>query len=371
VSEQPGENGTGRVDEAALRREAEERLRVAWTTDGEAAEGRGLETLRERVRVHADHPEARLWADLTGASAALAGEVAAILGLHPLVVEDIVEKNQRPKVELVESEIHLVAFALAEEGAPEEAHAAASGVRVVSTPIGSGFPGEVTAHEIDFVIGSGYLLTAHDDAWDPRATHHLRRGPGPFLAKGSDYLLWALVDAVVDGYFPVIDRIGDAIDALEDELIRAPTPRTLERLFELKRRLVEIRHVLAPSREIFNQMTNRELELVAEEHVIYFRDVYDHLIRLTDELDSFRDLVSSALDVYLSTVNNNLSLVMKRLTGVTVILAGVGAVAGLFGMSEAPAALAGSEGGGFWLVILGTAALATVALVVLRKIDWI
>ena len=88
-------------------------------------------------------------------------------------------------------------------------------------------------------------------------------------------------------------------------------------------------------REIFNQLTNRDLALIDDDEVVYFRDVYDHLIRLTDELDNYRELVSGTLDVYLSTVNNNLSLIMKRLTGVTVVLAGIGAIAGIFGMSEA------------------------------------
>ena len=369
MSEKPAERRP--IDDAALRREALERLTIAWPTDGETAEAKGLEPLRERVRLRASEPESRIWVDLVDGSPALVAEIASILGLHPLVIEDIIERNQRPKVELIETEIHLVAFALVEEGAQLETRPDGSDLRL---PIGTradGFPGQVTTHEIDFVIGAGFLLTAHDSAWDPRATNHLRRGAGPFLAKGSDYLLWALVDAVVDGYFPVIDRIGDAIDSLEDELVRRPTSRTLERLFELKRRLVDVRHVLAPSREIFNQMTNRELELVAEEHVIYFRDVYDHLIRLTDEVDSFRDLVGSALDVYLSTVNNNLSLIMKRLTGVTVVVAGIGAIGGIFGMSEAQYAFRAQEGPGFWIVIVGSLTLAAIAAMVLRKIDWI
>ena len=92
---------------------------------------------------------------------------------------------------------------------------------------------------------------------------------------------------------------------------------------------------MSPAREIFNQLTNRDLALINAEHVIYFRDVYDHLIRVTDELDNDRELVAGTLEVYLSTINNNLSTIMKRLTGVTVILAGIGAVAGVFGMSEA------------------------------------
>ena len=124
-----------------------------------------------------------------------------------------------------------------------------------------------------------------------------------------------------------------------------PEPAVLERLFELKRELIEVRRAAGPTREVFNQLTNRENPLIDPEEVVYFRDVYDHLIRLTDEMDNYRELASSTLDIYLTQINNNLSTIMKRLTGVTVILAGIGAIAGIFGMSEA-----GVEAGGFWLV---------------------
>ena len=147
-------------------------------------------------------------------------------------------------------------------------------------------------------------------------------------------------------YFPVLDAIEDEIDALQDDVIAKPTSWTLQRLFVLKRELIGLRRAMSPAREVFNQLTNRDLGLVAPEHLVYFRDVYDHLIRVTDELDNDREMVSGTLDVYLSTVNNNLTVIMKRLTGVTVVLAGIGAFAGIFGMSEAGLALAGGEADG-------------------------
>jgi magnesium transporter len=129
--------------------------------------------------------------------------------------------------------------------------------------------------------------------------------------------------------------------------------------------------VIAPTREIFGRLTGREFEMIGDAQVFYFRDVYDHLIRLTDEFDSFRELVAGALDVYLSTINNNLSAIMKRLTGVTVILAGIGAVAGLFGMSEATPAFLGQEGFGFYAITIGSIVAGGVAVAFLRRIDWI
>jgi magnesium transporter len=225
---------------------------------------------------------------------------------------------------------------------------------------------QFVASEIDLVLGLGFLLTVHDGAWDPRATHHLRSGTTAIMAHGPDHLLWAISDDVVDGYFPFADQLGDEIDTVQDAIIAAPTRDALERLFGLKRELIEVRRAASPTREVFAQLTNRDLALIDAEELVYFRDVYDHVIRLTDEMDSYRELASSTLEVYLTQINNQLSVIMKRLTGVTVILAGIGAVAGLFGMSEAAV-----EAGNFWLVTGVIVGLAALAAVVLRRIDWI
>jgi magnesium transporter len=291
-------------------------------------------------------PKSFVWIDLEDPSRAGVAEIAAILGLHPLVAEDIGERNQRAKVEQVDGIVHIVMFVLA-------------------------YVGEVRTIEVDFVLGERFLLSAHDQGWDPASAPLLRVGLGAYLGKGPDQLLYAIGDWIVDEYFPVLDRIADEIDQLQDEVVEHASRWTLERLFVLKRELIAVRRATSPAREIFNQLTNRDLAVIRRPHVIYFRDVYDHLIRVTDELDNYRELVSGTLDVYLSTVNNNLSLIMKRLTGVTVILAGVGAVAGIFGMSEAAGALTGNEGAGFWIVTLVMVAVAAIVAGVLRRIDWI
>ena len=288
------------------------------------------------------------WIDLTNPRPDLVGAVARRLGLHPLIAEDIIERNERAKVQLVDDVIHVVAFVLEREG-----------------------PGEVVTHEIDFVLGRGFLLSVHPASWDPMTAHQLKIGLDEILKKGPDLLLWALIDSIVDGYFPVFDRLGDEIDEVEDAALARTVPATLQQIFRLKRELLRIRHVLAPSREVFAQLTSREFVLIADAQVFYFRDVYDHLIRLNDELDSFRELVAGALEVYLSSINNNLSAIMKRLTGVTVILAGIGAVAGIFGMSEAASAFQGLEGAGFYVVVTITVLASLAAVVFLRRIDWL
>jgi len=286
------------------------------------------------------------WIDLAAPSAELLHAVARRLGLHPLIAEDIVEQNERAKVRLVGDVIHVVLFELERED-------------------------HIAIQEVDFVLGLDFVLSVHSAAWDPMAARQVKGGVEPLLSKGPDLLLWALLDSIVDGYFPVFDKLGDEIDEVEDLSISQTVPSTLQRIFRLKKELLQIRHYVAPSREVVAQLTSREFEVIRESNVFYFRDVYDHLIRLNDELDSFRELVAGALEVYLSSINNNLSTIMKRLTGVTVILAGIGAIGGLFGMSEAATALAGGEGSGFYVILIGTVVAAIVSVFFLRRIDWI
>jgi magnesium transporter len=288
----------------------------------------------------------KIWIDLAAPSQQTLADATEILGIHPLIAQDIRDRNERSKIVEIGDVLHIVLFALR-------------------------YAGEADASEIDVVLGQRFLLTAHEPDWDPFDAPLLRGGVEPLLEHGPDKLLYALADSIVDGYFPVLDRLADEIDQLQDDVVERASQWTLHKLFVLKRELIQIRRATSPAREIFNQLTNRDLALIRRDHVIYFRDVYDHLIRVTDELDNYRELVSGTLDVYLSTVNNNLSLIMKRLTGVTVILAGIGAVAGIFGMSEAGAALKGAEAGGFWIVTAFTVTVAVAAAVILRRIDWI
>jgi magnesium transporter len=316
------------------------RIRIASSSGGTLREAEGDRVVDGLPAMLAD-PQTTVWVDMADPSPAQVEAVGAALKLHPLIVEDVLEGNQRAKMEVTDGVVHIVLFALTH------------GRRFV-------------ASEIDLVLGLGFLLTVHDEGWDPRATHHLRSGLASVMLHGPDHLLWAISDDIVDGYFPFADELGDAIDAVQDAVIAAPTAEALDQLFDLKRELIEVRRAASPTREVFAQLTNRDLPLIDAEEVVYFRDVYDHVIRLTDELDNYRELASSTLDVYLTQINNNLSVIMKRLTGVTVILAGIGAVAGIFGMSEATV-----EAGNFWLVVGAIVAASGGAAAFLRRIGWI
>jgi magnesium transporter len=342
--------GTAETDEAPRRATADDlgaaepgSVRIVACHDGTTTKSTDVRDITRLLGID----DNRLWIDLAAPSPDEVRIVADALGLHPLIAEDIAERNQRSKVETFDEDVvHIVLFVLAYEG-------------------------EATASEIDFVLGPRYLLTVHDGTLGHKTTAPLRFGVERALQKGPDYLLYALSDTIVDGYFPVLDKIGDDIDDIQDKVLQTASDWTLQRLFSLKRELANLRRATSPAREVFAQLTNREIAAIDPKHIVYFRDVYDHLIRVTDELDNDRDLVAGTLDIYVSIVNNDLSRIMKRLTGVTVILAGIGAVAGIFGMSEAGAAFNGAEAGGFWLVTALVVLLAMSAAVVLRRIDWI
>jgi magnesium transporter len=317
-------------------------IRIRSWSDGELVESTDVDQLGRLVAAR----NSKTWIDLANPGPDMVAAVGRRLGLHPLVVEDISESNERAKVELVGEVIHLVAFVLDRKA-------------------------EVTAREVEFVLGPDFVLSVHPADWDPMAAHQLKSGVGPLLEHGADRLLWALVDAIVDGYFPVFDALEDEIDAIQDRVLGQPDKSTIQEVFRLRRELIRMRHIVAPSREVFAQLTSREFSLISSENVFFFRDVYDHLIRLHEELDLLRELVAGSIEIYLSTINNNLSGIMKRLTGVTVVIAGIGAIGGIFGMSEAAGALAGTEGPGFYLVVAATIIAAIAGVFVLRRIDWL
>ncbi|MBI2762506.1 MAG: magnesium transporter CorA family protein [Chloroflexi bacterium] len=321
---------------------------VAVMVDGIVREYRGEAAIEglEGLLKEARQAHGVVWIDLSSPTKAQVERASSLLGLHPLIAEDILEGKQRAKLEATDDLIQIVLFALDDTA-------------------------DLRAHEIDLVVGDAFLLSSHPTEWNPRGGAHFRGELDGVMRGGPDHLLWAIFDEIVDAYFPFADRLEDTIDALQDAVMEQTDRDTLARVFGLKRQLIAVRRAVVPVREVLNQLTNRELALIDPAELLYFRDIYDHVIRLTDELDNDRELVTATLDVYLSQVNNNLSAIMKRLTGVTVIIAGVGAIAGIFGMSEAGLAFSGGEALGFWGVAVGTIAFSALAALVLHRVDWI
>ena len=314
---------------------------------GELHELEGAEALAKLPGL-VGKPDCSVWVDLVAPTPRQAQQVGEALGLHPLIVEDVLEGNQRAKIETTDGVVHIVLFHLS-------------------------YGDDVVASELDIVLGDGFPADRPRRRLGPagRPPPGGRARAGPQARAGPP--------AVGDRRRPRSTATsrsptGSATPSTTSrtQVVRKATPDTVEQLFKLKRELIQVRRAISPVREVFNQLTNRDVALIDDDEIVYFRDIYDHVIRLTDELDNYRELASATLDVYLTQVNNNLSVIMKRLTGVTVILAGIGAVAGIFGMSEAGTALGGGGGrSGSGLSPRSSSASPAVAAVVLRRIDWI
>lgn len=233
------------------------------------------------------------------------------LKIHHLTLEDVVNQNQRPKIESFESYVYLVIHPLIRKD-----HI------------------KIEPAEVDLLLGQNWLVTVR---YGPvpglieNSRSHEKLGDA--LARGADFLLYKVVDLIVDSYFPLMDQIEEEIDFLEDALVRQADIEEMNRLLTLKRSLVHIRHAVTPQREVFNQLTRHDFHFIRPDYTLYFRDVYDHLIRITEELDSLRDLLSGALEVHLSSISNQLNITMKRLTAWGTIFVVITAIAGIYGMN--------------------------------------
>jgi magnesium transporter len=233
------------------------------------------------------------------------------LNLHHLTLEDIVNQNQRPKLEGYESYVYLAIHALARKT-----------------------DWEVEPVEVDLVLGKNWLLMCHYGAV-PGLTNNPSFGErvDVALTPGADFLLYTIADMIVDSYFPLVDAMEEEIDNLEDRLVTKTSIEDMNRLLDFKRSVVHVRRAIGPQREVFNQLARHDSPFVRPEHIIYFRDVYDHLIHISEEIDSLRDILAGAMEVNLSAISNQLNVTMKRLTAWGTIFVIVTAIAGIYGMN--------------------------------------
>ncbi|MDR7417820.1 MAG: magnesium/cobalt transporter CorA [Armatimonadota bacterium] len=254
-----------------------------------------------------------VWVDLPNPTLDALERIATTLQLHPLAVEDALRRRQRPKAEEYQHFIFITTHAARSAGEHGE---------------------DVVLDEIDIFYGAGYVITAHDGTTP--ALDEVRRRVAqapPELRCSRGYLLYVILDVVVDSYFPVLDTLDDYIEDLEDALFTDPARQTMDRLFSAKRTLLNLRRVAAPQRDMMNLMMRHDTRLVDEPLRAYFRDVYDHLLRITEQIDTHRDLLAGALDIYLSLISNRLNEVMKVLTIITAIFASLAVLTGFYGMN--------------------------------------
>ena len=193
---------------------------------------------------------------------------------------------------------------------------------------------DTTVDELDIFLGPNYIVTHHDhpiravdETW-----HSCDRDPRT-LQEGPDHLLYKIADYMVAEYMPIVEEIDSEIDQIEDIVFDRPSPRTLERLFALKRVLLAMRRILLPQREVLNKLARDDYQVIDPKDRVFFRDIYDHLVRLHDLNESLRDLVGGALDTYLSVINNRMNEVMKTLTIITTLFMPLTFVTGFFGMN--------------------------------------
>ncbi len=237
------------------------------------------------------------------------------VGLHPLVMEDIVNTEQRPKMEDYGQYIYVVIKMLQWQSQK------------------SGQALEI--EQVSLIIGSDFVLSFQErpgDLFDP-IRDRLRSGKGRVRKAGADYLAYCLLDAVVDGYFVVLEQLGDRIDDLEEDLVNSPGREQLRTLHRLKRHGLFLRRSVWPLREVLSGLQRSDSALVQSEVKIYLRDVYDHTIQVIDTLEAFRDILAGMLDTYLSSLSNRMNEIMKVLTIIATIFIPLTFLAGIWGMN--------------------------------------
>jgi len=271
-------------------------------------------------------------------------------GLHPLVLEDILNTDQRPKMEDYGEYIYIVLKALDYNDKSNE----------------------IETEQISLILGSNFVFSFQEregDTFDP-IRERLRNSKGRIRKMGADYLAYTLLDSIVDNYFIILERLGEKIEFLEEKLVTQPTPETLQIIHHLKRDMIFLRKAVWPLREVISSLERGESSLIKESTRIYLRDVYDHTIQTIDTIETYRDMVSGMLDIYLSSVSNRLNSVMKVLTIIATIFMPLTFLAGVYGMNfKFMPELEWRWGYAFiWLVMVG---IGVFMLLYFRKKRWL
>lgn len=255
------------------------------------------------------------WIDIVGLhDGATIGRLGEILGLHTLALEDVLHTGQRPKTEDYDDHIFVVLRQL---------HAV---------------DGRMGAEQVSLFFGKGFVLTVQESSADYWETvrGRIRSGRPRIRKSGSDYLAYALVDAVIDSFFPLLEEYGNRIEDLQRQLLAQADQSVLESIHEINRDLILVRRAAWPHREVINGLERSESGLIREETRPFLRDCYDHTVQILDILESYRDLARGLMDLYLSTVSNRMNEIMKVLTVMASIFIPLTFLAGIYGMNFDP-----------------------------------
>jgi magnesium transporter len=260
------------------------------------------------------HPESVLWVDFISEPPEICQPILEEFGFHPLAIDDALRETHVPRLDDWGEYLYIV-------------------LNYMNLEL-NGETWQADADELDVFLGKNYIVTHHDhqmpaidETWvacdrDPRT-----------LTGGADHLLYKITDYLVTEHMPVVEKIDEAIDQIEDQVFNRPTPRTLEKLFALKRVLLAMRRIILPQREVLNKLARDDYKVIDPKDRVFFRDIYDHLVRLHDLNESLRDLVGGVLDTYLSVINNRMNEIMKTLTTITTLFMPMSFIVGVFGMN--------------------------------------
>lgn len=254
------------------------------------------------------------WINVEGLhDAGLIEKIGEFFGLHPLTVEDILHTTQRPKIDVFDEYIYLV---LRMHDFDRETR-------------------QTEVEQVSFILGKNFLLTFQEKSGDTfnAVRERLEHNKGRIRKMQADYLAYALMDSVVDNYFAVLENIGEEVEVMEDELVVNPTPAILHRIHSLKRETLLLRKSVWPLREVINGLQREEVPFVSAGLSFYLKDLYDHTIQVIETVETFRDILSGMLDIYLSSVSNRMNEIMKVLTIFAAIFIPLTFIAGLYGMN--------------------------------------
>ncbi len=253
----------------------------------------------------------RIWVNVNGIEINTLQKIGEIFNIHPLVIEDMVNTDQRPKCEEYDENIYTVLKMIN-----------------ISTE-------EVEFEQLSVVFGKNYVITVQEqegDIYEP-IRERIQLSKGEIRKSESDYLAYALIDSTVDHYFKFLEDLGEEIEELEEEIVGAPKMSTMRQVHALKLELIMLRRVIWPLREAIGALLRSENKLISKKTKIYLRDVYDHVIYTIDQIETYRDIVSGMLDIYLSSLSNKINEVMKVLTVITTIFMPLTFIAGIYGMN--------------------------------------
>jgi magnesium transporter len=241
-------------------------------------------------------------------------KIGSKFGIHHLVLEDILDTTQRPKVEDYENYLYIVVKMIYSHNQSDE----------------------IISEQVSLILGDKFVISFQEekkgDVFE-EIRNRIRLGRGRLRKAGADYLVYALLDAIVDNYFLMVEQIGDQLEELEDELVDHPSSKILPRIHFLKRNMIFFRTSIWPMREVIGSLERREFPFIEKSTVVYLRDIYDHITQLIDTIETDRELISSMIDIYLSSINNRLNEVMKVLTMIATIFMPLSFIAGIYGMN--------------------------------------